>query len=166
LWRVGHCDVVREALGIVQEGTTALRRSTELQTIRASVLPSFAACWLVQRLPGFLALWPRLRVSIDPRLDLVDLNQGDAELAIRYGRGDWPGIKSQVLLAEHLAPVGSPALLRTGPPITKPKDILQHTLLLVSPPYEWQMWAEHSEVDISHARTLLLTEYNIVIQAA
>jgi LysR family transcriptional regulator, glycine cleavage system transcriptional activator len=161
-----YCEVVRQALGLVLEGTTALRRSTNLQTIRVSALPSFAACWLVQRLPKFFALWPRLRVSIDPCLELVDLNAGDADLAIRYGRGDWPGIHSQLLIAEHLAPIASPTLLRSGPPIDRPQDILKHTLLFVRPPSEWQLWAEHIGVDITHARSLQLTEYNIVVQAA
>jgi LysR family transcriptional regulator, glycine cleavage system transcriptional activator len=161
-----YWDVVCQAFGLVEDGTLALRGSAEPRAVKVSVLPSFATGWLVQRLPRFNAAWPRIRVAIDPRLELADLDRGEADVSIRYGRGDWPEVHSEKLLAERLSPVASPALLRSGPAITQPQDVLNHTLLCVSKPFEWQLWADETGVDLSRARTLQLTEYNIVVQAA
>lgn len=157
---------VCRAIGLLEEATAALRPAPGLHTVKLSVLPSFATGWLVQRLPRFHAARPDIRVAIDPRLELVDLDRGEADLAIRYGHGRWPGVKSRRLLAEQLSPVMSPALLRRGPPIRRPQDLLSHTLLHVSRPDEWEQWAQASGVDLGAAKTLPLTEYGIVVQAA
>jgi len=161
-----YWEVVREAFGLVEDATLTLRAPAGPQSVKISVLPSFATGWLVQRLPRFRAAWPLVTVTLDPRLELVDLDGGEADLAIRYGQGDWPGVRSEKLLAERLSPVASPALMRSGPALQRPDDVLKHTLLFVSRPYEWQLWADASGVDLSGARTLQLTEYNIVVQAA
>jgi LysR family glycine cleavage system transcriptional activator len=156
---------VRTAFGLIEEATSGVRPASGAQNVRLSVLPSFATGWLVQRLQEFTEAWPRIHVSIDPRLELADLDNGEADVAIRYGLGNWPEVQCEKLLPERLLLVGSPALLKSGPPICKPQDVLAHTLLYVSRPYEWQLWADANGVDLSGARSLKLTEYNIVMQA-
>jgi LysR family glycine cleavage system transcriptional activator len=161
-----YFGVIRQAFGLVEDSTLALRGSAEPSTVKVSVLPSFAAGWLVQRLARFAAECPHIRVMLDPGLALADLDQGEADVAIRYGRGDWAGVQSELLFTEHLSPVASPELLRRGPAIERPQDVLNHPLLFVSRPYDWELWAEACGVDLSQARCLHLTEYNIVLQAA
>ena len=157
---------VAEALRRLRRATAALQPVPGAHKVRISVLPSFAAGWLVPRLPAFQAARPDIQVQVDPRLELADLDGGEVDLAIRYGHGRWRGVTSRRLLAEQLAPVASPALLRRGPTIRRPRDVASHTLLHVSRPDEWRQWAEASGVDIGQARTQHLTEYGLVLQAA
>jgi len=157
---------VADALRRLRRATAALQPAPGAQAVRISVLPSFAAGWLVPRLPAFQAARPDIHVALDPRLELADLEGGEVDLAIRYGHGRWPGVTSRRLLAEQLAPVASPALLRRGPPIRRPQDVAAHTLLHVSRPDEWQQWARATGADLVPARTQQLTEYGIVLQAA
>ena len=159
-------ETVQQAFGQVAEHGRALRGSATAGPLKVSVLPSFAAGWLVPRMARFAAQHPRVPVMLDPRLELVDLNRGEADLAIRFGRGDWPGLRCDLLVAERLVPVASPALLQQGPPVKAPQDLLHHTLLYPSRPDEWTLWAEAAGVDLSSARQLPLTDYNIVVQAA
>lgn len=162
----GYWRAVSDALRRLRRATAALQPAPGALTVRLSVLPSFAAGWLLPRLAAFQAARPDIHVALDPRLELADLEGGEVDLAIRYGHGRWPGVTSRRLLAEQLAPVASPALLRRGPAIRRPQDVAAHTLLHVSRPDEWERWARAAGVDISGARTQHLTEYGIVLQAA
>lgn len=74
-----------------------------------SLQPSFAIQWLVPRLVKFSERHP----DIDVRIKAVDLDEGsltdDVDVAIYYGRGNWPGLRSDKLHTEYLIPVCSPA---------------------------------------------------------
>lgn len=131
-------------------------------TVRVSLLPSFAANWLVPRLPHFRALHPEIVVELDPSLETVDLGQGTADLAIRYGVPGWPGLDAECLMREALTPVLSGA----KEPLREPGDVLHHTLLLSRRETDWQLWAKACGVDLAKARTLQLVDYNLVLQAA
>ena len=50
-------------------------------------------------------------------------------MAVRYGRGNWPGLRAQWLMAEDIFPVCSPALLHAEKPLRRPEDLAHHTLL-------------------------------------
>ncbi len=56
-----------------------------------STSPSFAAKWLVPRLDRFRAGHPQLELRIDATDRVVDLDRGEADIAIRYGAGDGDG---------------------------------------------------------------------------
>jgi LysR family transcriptional regulator, glycine cleavage system transcriptional activator len=157
---------VADALRRLRRATAALQPAPGAHAVRLSVLPSFAAGWLLPRLAAFQAARPDIHLALDPRLELADLDGGEVDLAIRYGHGRWPGVKARLLMAEQLAPVASPALLRRGAPIRRPQDVVAHTLLHVSRRDEWEQWAQATGADIAGARTQHLTEYGIVLQAA
>jgi LysR family glycine cleavage system transcriptional activator len=131
-----------------------------------SLLPSFAANWLVPRLRRFNERHPDIELVLDPTLRLTDFAGGEADLAIRYGDGRWNEVESQLLMTESLTPVASPKMLREGPRLSEPRDVLNYPLLLALKPYEWEIWAEDNGVDLRTARTLQLADYNIVLQAA
>ena len=84
--------------------------------------PSFAIQWLVPCLVKFSERHP----DIDVRIKAVDMDEGsltdDVDVAIYYGRGNWPGLRSDKLHTEYLIPVCSPLLL-TGPKPCAPRTI-------------------------------------------
>jgi LysR family glycine cleavage system transcriptional activator len=157
---------VRDAFAVIASGTSELRAQTSKVRVSVSVLPSLAANWLVPRLSRFIERHPGIDLVLDPTLRLADIEASEVDLAIRYGDGRWLGTESRLLMSERLTPVASPALLRGGPPVREPKDVLNHTLLLVSRPYEWEIWASANGLDLSRARTIQLSDYNIALQAA
>ncbi len=67
-----------------------------------------------------------------PRPAWSIFKRDDVDAAIRYGRGQWPGVRADWLMADQLFPVCSPALL-TGPrPLRCPEDLANHVLLHTS----------------------------------
>jgi len=156
---------VRQAFQVLRDGASSLHPSSSAD-LKVSVLPSFAANWLAPRLPQFRASHPHIHLTLEPTLGLADLSRGDADAAIRYGRGDWPDVHCRRLLPERICPVASRALTALAEPVRTPQDLLRHTLLQVSRPYEWEMWAARVGLNLDGARMLQLADYNIVVQAA
>jgi LysR family glycine cleavage system transcriptional activator len=104
---------------------------------------TFAMRWLIPRLSGFHAAHADVEVLLTASLDPVDFKKEDLDGAIRLGDGDWPGAISRRLVANILAPVCSPALLKTGPPLRKPADLTHHTLLhSIARPDDWAYWLD------------------------
>jgi LysR family glycine cleavage system transcriptional activator len=161
-----YLDVTMRAFGLIAEATGDLRAQGGQGSVRVSLLPSFAANWLVARLSGFQKSHPGIRLDLDPTLRLVDLAANEADLAIRYGDGSWDNVEARLLMAESVTPVASPALLRGQRALASPRDLLEHTLLLTRNPVDWEVWVESVGLDISRATTLQLTDYNVAIQAA
>jgi len=160
-----YLDSISQAFILVADGTREVRSHATRQVLTVSLLPSFAANWLVSRLAGFRAAYPQIELVLDPTLNQANLAAGEADVAIRYGAGEWPGLRCELLATEHLLPVLSPELAARQP-LAKPDDILGHTLLISHRPTEWEAWSRHAAIDLTSARRLQLTDYNIVLQAA
>ena len=111
-----------------------------------TVLPSFAAGWLVRRLPAFRARHPDIDLVIRSERQTVDLHRDEADLAIRYGLGDFANLEATHLMREEIFPVCAPALLNADPPLRAPADLARHELLhdagaLGNEPWiRWQPW--------------------------
>jgi LysR family glycine cleavage system transcriptional activator len=80
--------------------------------VRVSTVPSFAVRWLVPRLKHFTALHPEVQIEVgaDPRV--VNLDDGEYDLAIREGLGRNPGTETRLLWPLHVLPVCTPGYLR------------------------------------------------------
>jgi LysR family glycine cleavage system transcriptional activator len=79
------------------------------QHVNVTSVPSFAARWLVPRLPAFTALHPNTEVRVDASPGLVDLSNSDFDLAFREGVGKYQGTESRLLFALNVVPVATPA---------------------------------------------------------
>lgn len=97
------------------------RSETELSI---TSLPTIASNWLVPRLGAFQAANPLLVVRLDTSVPLVDLTQGEFDVSIRNGRGDWPGIAAHLLLPGLFTPLCSRKLVETGK-VTTASDLLK-----------------------------------------
>ena len=131
---------VRAAFALLHEAVRALEAS-EAQRVVVSVLPSFASRWLLSRLPSFAARHPGIDIDLRPSRDIVDLGRGGFDLAIRYGRGRWPGTDARPLLEEQLFPVCAPALARRHRPRTL-ADLLAMPLIHDSD-FPWSRLFDH-----------------------
>ncbi|MBI1219813.1 MAG: LysR family transcriptional regulator [Rhodobacteraceae bacterium] len=83
--------------------------------LRITTTASFASGWLMPRLGDFRQRHPGISLSIDPSPDVLDLALGGIDVALRYGRGDWPGVVSRLLVSTPVVVVASPKLVGTGP---------------------------------------------------
>lgn len=105
--------------------------------------PSFAARWLLPRLPRFAALHSEIKLRLSSSGDAVDrrgetrfVEDGPADLrvatssvAIRYGTGKYPGFHVEQILAPDWVPVCSPHLATPARPLERPEDLARHVLI-------------------------------------
>jgi LysR family glycine cleavage system transcriptional activator len=109
--------------------------------LTVSCLPSLAAKWLVPRLASFQETHSGIEVRIATSTRIVDFRREEVDLAIRYGKGRWPGLRADWLMAENVFPVCSPALLAGARPLRRPEDLVHQTLLHVNLYRdEWLLW--------------------------
>ena len=84
---------------------------------------------------------------------LRDFGEDDIDVAVRFGAGRYPGLTTQRLFDNVIIPVCSPKLLKSGPPLNEPRDLLQHTLVHIEWSRQgvtwpnWRMWMAAAGID-------------------
>ena len=133
---------IRAAFNDLRLATDRLKRKDNDHVLTVSTLASLAAKWLLPRLSNFQQTHPGIDVRITTSTSLVDFRRDDVDAAIRYGRGNWPGVRADWLMADELFPVCSPALLNGDKALRCPEDLANHTLLRSSGGYDddWRLW--------------------------
>jgi LysR family transcriptional regulator, glycine cleavage system transcriptional activator len=161
---------VRAAFNDLRLATDRLMRKDDDKVLTVSTLASIAAKWLLPRVSAFQEAHPGLDVRITTSTSLVDFRTGDVDAAIRYGRGHWPGVRADWLMADELFPVCSPALLTGDKPLNCPQDLAHHTLLHTSGAYDddWRLWLTAADLspDISRLPGVAFDLIFVTVQAA
>ena len=157
---------VREAFQRLTTATERLLEDDARGAITVSVLPSFAARWLVPRLTRFREEHSDIEVRVAADDRLADFDRDDVDVAIRYGRGDYPGLHADRFLTEELYPVCSPKLLERLP-LDRPEQLRDHTLLHDDMRMDWSMWLLAAGVEgVEPRRGPSFTDSSMVLQAA
>jgi len=158
---------VRDAFDQIAAAVERLSAPGSGGRLTVSVLPSFAAKWLVPRLGRFRAAHPDLDLRISASSELVDFTRDDVDVGIRMGRGLYPGLRVERLFGESIVPVCSPEL-REGPhPLLRPEDLRHHLLLHDDDYTGWELWLRLAGVaDVAARRGPVFTDSAMVVQAA
>lgn len=151
---------IRPALDTIAAATRAQKTAPATTVLRVGLLASFATLWLAPRLAGFLNRYPHIQVELLPAIQLANVAAAEVDLAIRYGKGDWPDVHASRLMPEVISPVCSPAF--------KAGQLHNGALLMATShrPFEWTDWCAHYHVDLEHHPRVMLHDYNIVVEAA
>ncbi|WP_189048324.1 transcriptional regulator GcvA [Aliidongia dinghuensis] len=152
----------------IAQAVDAVRPRPESRVVTVSMLSTFAMRWLLPRLGHFNEAYPDIEVRLSTSVELVDLARGDIDCAIRFGRGDWPGLLADRLFTERLTPVCSPALIAKGPPLERPEDLRAYTLLHARLRADhWRIWLHEAGIeDLDPRAGPVFETRNFVIQAA
>ncbi len=152
--RIELTSAGRDLLPGVQEAFNqlrgAIRTFQDYKTDRPLVLsvePTFCGRCLIPRLEGFRVQNPDIAVRLDPSTELMDPRIDDVDVCIRYGIGDYPGLRVDVIEDhEDIIIVCSPNLLTGDRPLRQPADLKYHTLIDRTPdPHyrnraDWSHW--------------------------
>lgn len=159
-----------QGFGKLGEAVSQMRTHSEGGLLTVSVSPSFGSMWLVPKLDRFRVRHPDIEIRIDGTDRLVNIAQGDADVAVRYGAGDYKGVQVDLLFNQRNTPVCSPALLEGDFPLREPDDLRHHTLLHVDwkdADASWRMWLLAAGVEnINAARGPNFTQEGMAVQAA
>lgn len=165
--------ILRDAFDKISEAGRIMKAPARKGRVMIACAPSFAAKWLAPRLEGFHRAYDGIEAWVSADMGLTDFATADADLAIRYGKGDYDGLKSECLMDERVMPVCSPTLMAGDHPIHKPADLVHHTLLHDESPEndpscpDWSSWLTARQVNTSGAaRGPRFNQAVLVIEAA
>ncbi|HJQ63224.1 MAG: LysR family transcriptional regulator [Burkholderiales bacterium] len=167
-------DAARACLPKLREGFDCLIKAVEVLRAQkgtgaftVSAAPSFAARWLMPRLHRFFEAHPEVDVRVSARMRQVseggkgtvaeratiDAWLADSDIAILYGRGDYPSFHVDKLLPLTVTPICSPRLITGQSPLTHPEDLRHHMLLhddtgdLYDGESFWEVWLKAAGVN-------------------
>lgn len=170
---VAFLPELTKAFDHIARGVAELSRKEASGALKVSVMPSFAARWLLPRLSRFRALAPDIDVMVLSTDALADFAGDEIDLGIRFGFGSYPGLKVTRLMGDSLLPVCAPALLEKLPELRSP-EALSRTQLLHDDAGEegpaqigWRGWLKQAGVaSIDASRGAFFSDSSMVVIAA
>ncbi len=155
-----------------------IRSARGRRHVSVATFASFASLWLLPRLRAFEAAHPDIDIRISATDAMVDLEDPEIDLLIRYCLPATAPDNAQLLFGEVITPVVSCAFAAQAaqghaPGLSQPTDLAAHTLLeederLPSSEYlTWRRWLRDNDAaKLEPARWLYLNFTYQQIQAA
>lgn len=130
-------QLLRSVLPFLQRLDTTVRQIRSARGRRhvsVNTFASFASLWLLPRLQAFERMHPDIDIRISASDVMADLDDPEIDLVLRYCHPDDAPPGAERLFGELITPTVSCALAQQAerghaPPLAKPTDLAQHTLL-------------------------------------
>jgi LysR family transcriptional regulator, glycine cleavage system transcriptional activator len=156
----------RVAAALLSVGQAADQlRHAQRNRLTVSVLPSFAARWLMPRIGRFVDRHAGLELTVRSSTKHTDFLREEVDLAVRFGGGRWPGLQSELFMRDRLFPVVSPKLLRGKKP--RRAIDLNDWPWLESDPEGWERWFAAANTPLpKNKRRLDFGDASLTLQVA
>lgn len=132
-----------EALSLLR-ATVADLVETEAGVLSITTVQSLGGLWLAPRLGGFQIAHPRVAVRLEATSQVIDLAGGGADVALRGGRGEWPGLEAHFLIPAVQTVLVAPGFLERIGGLARPEDLLNAQRIGVA--REWEEWFQAAGV--------------------
>lgn len=167
-------EAASEALERMARAVARARRIKRgAMEIRVTADATFASKWLLPRIDRFRRREPHYELRFDFSEELRDFGYDDIDIGIRFGAGVYPGLMAERLFENVIIPVCSPFLLKNGPPLNEPRDLLAHTLVHVEWSRQgvtwpnWRMWMAAAGIeDFDDSQCVLFEDTSHAVHAA
>jgi LysR family glycine cleavage system transcriptional activator len=103
---------IAPAFRIIANATAGVMATGKAEPLKIRVYTTFAAKWLITRLPSFYVAYPNIRLNISNTVAPIDFEKDKVDLAVQFGAGKWPGVEAELLFKDVIQPICSPALLK------------------------------------------------------
>lgn len=175
LLREGRGMAPTEAGAAMQPGLTAgfsrildtVAEATSRQNdgpLRVTTTANFAELWLMPRLVRFWESHPDIAVRVSSSFDVIDLRRDGFDLALRYGRGGWPGVEATFLVAADYIVVAAPGLVKTAD-TASPDHLFDQIWLNETRHGEAARWARAQGIPLEALTTRDLGDSALVLAA-
>lgn len=160
--------VLRDGLDSFAQAVEHILASRTRAIVTISATTAFTAKWLVPRVSRFQAKWPDIDLRLQASDELVEVGARGVDLAIRYGRGSYPGVTSTPMLADRFAPVANPKLGVSSPDDLHRVPIIHFDWRRSDPAHPtWTSWFGAAGLaEIDPASRLRFSDESHAIQAA
>lgn len=127
-----------EAFELIGDAVASLK-DTAGGTLVIHSTATFAARWLARYLGSFQLENPDIAVRLETSQEMIDFSRTQADVAIRTGRGSWPGLRAHFLIKNQFTPMLSPELAETIGGVKAPADLLKLRIIDPTDPW-WRLW--------------------------
>lgn len=164
-------DIAR-GLDALEEGLRRLSGPKARAAVLVTASQALVANWLIFRLERFNHRHRGIDVRLDVSDRLLDMTNGEADVGVRCGLGEWKGLRAAKLMNEDVIAVASPSVV---PPNSKSLVgwLGDQTLIDDATPHRgadfpsWSDWLSHVGASSSSTRrTLKINATSAVVQAA
>ena len=121
--------VLRSGLDAFAVAIASALRDVEQHALRVTTPNAFASQWLVPRLPRWREAHPDTPLEVIGTNAVLELQAGEADVAIRYARSMPLDAAAQELFRDSYQPVCSPTLLASGKRVKRAADLLNYPLI-------------------------------------
>ncbi len=136
---------------------------TEAGPLDVSCPGTFTMRWLIPRLYRFREIRPEIEVRLSASSRPVDFSRDGFDVAIRAGRGPWPGNAEVIdLFAEQTGPVMAPAIARRSGGTLKGVPLLHSRTRR----HAWRQWGDASGVVVDDALGPEFEHFYFMLEAA
>jgi DNA-binding transcriptional LysR family regulator len=136
--------------------------------LTVSVSTYFVTRWLSKRLGNFLNQHPEITLRLQHSVNDPDFTVEDVDLAIRWGKGDWPGSESELLISSPMFAVCSPELIKGDSPAARLEELRGQTFLHDQESNDgWREWLRQAGLDDLNAGAgPVIIDPNVRVQSA
>ena len=161
-------EEVRPVLANLRASCARVSAQAEgVQLIEMATLPTFCSRWLIPRLPGFYAQNPRASVNFTSKFDPFSFDAEPFDLAIHFGKPDWPDAEMHHLFDERMVAICSPAFKQKHH-VRSDKDLAAAPKLHLSlRRTAWPDWCQQLSMPSANAyRGRLYDQFSMLTEAA
>ncbi len=162
-----YLHYVQQGLYKLEQGTKIVSNKFSSPSLKITTFPTMASNVIIPKLSDFQQDHPNIDIRIETGMNVTDLRYDDCDLAIRMGRGDWPGVVAKKLLNLTVHAVCSPSFAEKHQ-LTSPEQISQVPLIdLANMNNIWRTWAQAMMLaEMQYQHKLTFSNYDASLQAA
>ena len=162
-----YLSLIEEVLQLLIKGNRQFVHRHIQKTFTITCLGSIAEQFVIPYLGKVQAEFPEVKFQVDTETRNLNFTEENIDIGIRVGSGDWPGLKSELLINTWILPACTRDYIKANP-VSKPSDFLNSTLIDIRDDLQgWKLWAKHHGLeDFSPQNVLILTEPGAAIRAA
>lgn len=157
----------QRAFNELHDGILHISSSRTRHSLLVAVARSYSTRVLSHRIGAFIEIYPWIELTLDGHRHLADLSKGEADVAIRVGKGDWPNIECERIREDSLLPVVAPKLVEAHGS-TRIEDLVDKVPHLHFTEGEyWAQWSAHAGIELpKRRRNIRFTESVMMLEAA
>lgn len=157
---------VEDAFAGLAQATSALLGPDFTRPLTISLTSEIGLRWLMPRFHRFRAQHPDIDTAVLSTYHLVDLQAGEADLALRHGAGRWPGVEAEPILPFVVSPVCAPAV-QAAIAGQSPAEALAGQTVIRQDSDDWDVWLQQASLsDFVPSRELRFADYSMAAAAA
>ncbi|WP_448955824.1 LysR family transcriptional regulator [Labrys neptuniae] len=140
------------------------------RTIKLQSQPILLSTFVLPVMVELQRAFPDFFIDIQASENDVPVDDERPTIAILYGDGNWPGMRSELMFSDIYFPVCHPLLLK-GMRSADPADLFGRLPLLqvpnfIDPWMEWRRWGEHFHIKgLMTKRPQFINDYEVLLQA-